>query len=95
MISRKKKVDPGDLRISTDDLDNPGTKVGRDRDVTFFVDDATGKHLTDVHHDISKDIYEQGFWNRTRGTDVPGPGDVARHAEQLDQMVTSSWHPEA
>jgi hypothetical protein len=95
-IARKNNVDPRDLRISTDDFSaNPGAKVGRDRDVTFFVDDATGKHLTDVHHDISKDLYEQGLWNRTRGTDVPGPGEVARHAEQLDQMVTSRWHPEA
>ena len=94
-IARKNKVDPADLRISTDDFSaNPGTKVGRDRDVTFFVDDATGKHLTDVHHDISKGLYEQNLWNRTRGT-VPGPGDVARHAEDLDQMVTSRWHPEA
>ena len=95
-IARKNNVDPGDLRITTDDFSaNPGTKVGRDRDVTFFVDDATGKHLTDVHHDVSKNLYEEELWRRTRGTDVPGPGDVARHAEELDQMVTSRWHPEA
>lgn len=95
-IARRNDVDPKTLRISTDDFSaNPGSKVGRDRDVTFFVDDATGKHLSDVHHDISKNIYEDELWRRTRGTDVPGPGDVARHAEELDQMVTSRWHPEA
>jgi hypothetical protein len=95
-IARKNNLDPRELRISTDDFSaNPGTKVGRDRDVTFFVDDATGKHLTDVHHDISKDLYERNLWQRTRGTDIPGPGDMARHAEDLDQMVTSRWHPEA
>ena len=95
-IARRNNVDPSTLRISTDDFSaNPGSKVGRDRDVTFFVDDATGKHLSDVHHDISKNIYEDELWRRTRPGEIPGPGDVARHAEDLDQMVTSRWHPEA
>lgn len=96
-IARKNNVDPGELRISTDDFSaNADTKVGRDRDVTFFVDDAAGNHLTDVHHDISKSIYEENLWKRTRGTDVAGDAaDMARHAEELDQMVTSRWHPEA
>jgi len=95
-IARRNNVDPKKLRISTDDFSaNPGSKVGRDRDVTFFVDDATGRHLSDVHHDISKNIYEDSLWHRLRGTDVPGPGEASRLAEDLDQMVTSRWHPEA
>jgi len=94
-VAKRNNVEVNKLQISTDDFSaNPGAKVGRDRDVTFFVDDASGKHLADVHHDISKNIYEDGLWRRTRGT-APGPGDVARHAEELDQMVTSRWHPEA
>ena len=95
-VAKRNGVELDDLRISSDDFSaNPGSKVGRDRDVTFFVDDATGRHLSDVHHDISKNIYEDSLWRRLRGTDVPGPGEVARHAEDLDQMVTSRWHPEA
>jgi hypothetical protein len=95
-IARKNDMDPSDLRISSDDFSaNPDTRVGRDRDVTFFIDNANGEHLLDVHHDISKNIYEQEMWYRARGTDVPGMDDVARHAEELDQMVTSRWHPEA
>ncbi len=101
-ITREKGLRVDDLEIRGADFSgNTGSKVGRDRDVTFKVYDRNGNELADVHHDVSKNIYEQNFWKESTGKPLPvedGRVDmetVSRHAEDLDQAVTSRWHPEA
>ncbi len=82
-------------------------KVGRDRDVTFFVYGRTkdGKKviLAEVDHALSGPVYKQEFWKSAMGTkDVPRLPDgrpdmkaVEGFAENLDQAVTSSRDLEA
>ncbi len=101
-IARKRGLSVDDLEIrGVDFTGNSASKVGRDRDVTFKVFDRQGNELADVHHDVSKNIYEQNFWKESTGKPLPvkdGRVDmetVSRHAEDLDQAVTSKWHPEA
>jgi hypothetical protein len=91
-ITNVRKPKPGDMQVS----------VGRDRDVTFVVKGPDGKVLTDIDHAISKGPYEQGFWKASGKGDLPtGPGGtidhgaVSKHADQLDQCVTSKQHLEA
>ncbi len=82
-------------------------KVGRDRDVTYFVYGKTkdGRKilLGEVDHTISGPVYKQEFWKSAMGTkDVPrlpnGRPDtraIDGFAHNMDQAVTSSKDLEA
>ncbi len=99
-LARRQGLDPADLRVRSQDFSgldpsNPGRSVGRDRDVTYAVVGPGGELVDDVHHAVSRNVYEQELWNRTRGTPLPDAAAVRAHADALDQMVTSRWHPEA
>jgi len=93
-ITNTRPLKPGEV---------PTTSFGRDRDVTYVfskkvVDaDGTVRHVPigDVDHAVSKGIYEANFWKQTRGAPVPDAKTCAKWADEMDQTVTSKWHPEA
>ena len=103
-IARRNGLDPSDIEIRTKEFSgNPITKIGRDRDVTFYVANRrTGADLGDVDHAVSRSLYEQEFYRAVnRVDDVPrvnGRPDhaaISRTAEMYDQAVTTGLHPEA
>jgi len=109
-LAKKHGVSVDDLHIrGTDFSGNALDKVGRDRDVTFkiFVEsvDKDGnkvlKELADVHHDVTRSVYEQNFWKHALERPLPmknGKVDMDRisaYAAEMDQAVTSKTHAEA
>jgi hypothetical protein len=84
-----------------------GVKVGRDRDVTYFIYANTpdgGKIMVgEIHHDISRRIYQQEFYRAAMNADdvprlangLPDHKAVDHFNGNLDQAVTSSMDLEA
>ncbi len=105
-LANKHGIPVEDLKVKANDFSgNDLTSVGRDRDVTYQVLGKDGKVIGDIHHDVSRDIYETNLWRETKGnlpmkkmpdgTSVVDMSKVRKNAESLDQAVTSKWHPEA
>ncbi|MCF7976229.1 MAG: hypothetical protein K9N55_20595 [Phycisphaerae bacterium] len=90
-------LSPGDPGYVDEDL----LKMGRDRDVTYQITgiDANGNTVAlDVHDSLSRPIYEDEFFRRCHGKgpeDVVDAAEAKKFATDMDQMVTSKWHPEA
>ena len=105
-LAKKHGIPVEDLKVKANDFSgNDLTSVGRDRDVTYQILGKDGKVIGDVHHDVSKNIYETNLWRETKGplpmktlpdgTKVVDMSKVSKNATELDQAVTSKWHPEA
>jgi hypothetical protein len=116
--ARKAGIDPATLDVDKMTITNvrPGSrstpKPGRDRDVTYQMTGrgADGRPIrVDVDHTVSKGVYEENFFQRTKGglpknadgsvnraaLDANVRKEIEHHAETLDQTVTSRWHAEA
>ncbi len=84
-----------------------GVKVGRDRDVTYFVyanaPDGTKIMVGEIHHDLSRRIYQQEFYRAAMNADdvprlangLPDHKAVDHFNTNMDQAVTSSMDLEA
>ncbi len=99
-ILKKHNLKPEDVDIDAPPLTgNDPTKIGRDRDVTYQIRKKDGTVVSDIHHDVSKQVYDKHFYAQSKGLkEPPGnltPKQAADYADEMDQAVTSKWHPEA
>ena len=106
-FARKNNMDLKDVRIKPLSITNkrPGTikKIshGRDRDVTqqFQKLDKHGNTLAavDINHKVSERVYEKNFYQNLHSGKLPdNPKEIHKWVhENMDQTVTSKWHPEA
>ncbi len=106
---RKMGVDVEDVTVEPIFITRPrkNIKVGRDRDVTYYVYGRTkdGRKilLGEVDHAVSGPVYKQEFWKSAMGNkDVPRLPDgrpdtraIDGFADNMDQAVTSSKDLEA
>jgi hypothetical protein len=99
-LLKKHNLKPEDVDIDAPPLTgNDPTKIGRDRDVTYQIRKKDGTVVSDIHHDVSKQVYDKHFYAQSKGLKEPPanltPKQAADYADEMDQAVTSKWHPEA